>query len=284
MSALLVEILTVRGELAEAEAELSACGMTGAIPEHSWFCTLQFARGRLRLAQGRIEQAVEDLLELRSRMERWGLIGAPAVQASAYAALALLARGEHERAQQLAEAELVHARRWGAPSATARALRALAATTGGPGGVALLEQAVATLEGSAAQLERAHALCDLGAALRRANRRADAREPLRAALALARRCGAVPLAKLAHDELQATGEKVRRYTPIGVDSLTPSERRVAEMAASGMTNREIAQTLFLTVKTIEGHLCVAYDKLGIHSRQQVAGALRARGDDALAAS
>jgi DNA-binding CsgD family transcriptional regulator len=270
-----------RGELRGAEAELSACGMTGAIPEHAWFCTLLLARGRLRLAQGRIDQAVEDMLELRYRMERWGLTGAPAVQASAYAALALLAQGEHERAQQLAEAEMAHARRWGAPSATARALRALAATTGGPRGIELLEEAVATLEGSPVQLERAHALCELGAALRRANRRADAREPLRAALALARFCGAVPLAKRAHDELRASGEKVRRYTPIGVESLTPSERRVAEMAASGMTNREIAQTLFLTVKTIEGHLGAAYDKLGIRSRQQVADALGARGDDSL---
>jgi DNA-binding CsgD family transcriptional regulator len=68
---------------------------------------------------------------------------------------------------------------------------------------------------------------------------------------------------------------VRRWTPIGVESLTPSERRVAEMAASGMTNRQIAQSLFLTVKTIEAHLAAAYDKLGIRSRQQLPGVLAA---------
>ena len=70
---------------------------------------------------------------------------------------------------------------------------------------------------------------------------------------------------------------MRRYTPIGVDSLTPSERRVAEMAASGMTNRQIAQDLFLTVKTIETHLSAAYDKLGIRSRQQLGDALAGDG-------
>ncbi|MDR9372869.1 helix-turn-helix transcriptional regulator, partial [Conexibacter sp. JD483] len=107
----------------------------------------------------------------------------------------------------------------------------------------------------------------------RARRRADARAPLRDALELARRCGAAELARRAHDELAATGEKVRRYTPIGVESLTPSERRVAELAAGGMTNRQIAQTRFLTVKTIETHLSSVYDKLGIRSRRQLPAAL-----------
>ncbi|MBS1871221.1 MAG: AAA family ATPase [Actinobacteria bacterium] len=277
--ALLIEVLTARGELREAEATLSANGMAGPIAETQWLSTTLYARGRLRLAQGRAEQAAEDLIELRCRMERWGTIGSPMMQPGVYAAFALAALGEPERGRELAEAELVHARRWGAPSVIARALRALGATTEGASGIALLEEAVAVLEGSPARLEHALALCDVGAALRRANRRADAREPLRGALELARRCGAAGLAKRAHDELQASGEKVRRYTPFGVDSLTPSERRVAEMAASGMTNRQIAQTLFLTVKTIEAHLSAAYNKLGIRSRQQLADALRERAGD-----
>jgi DNA-binding NarL/FixJ family response regulator len=117
--------------------------------------------------------------------------------------------------------------------------------------------------------------------LRRAGRRADARAPLREAFDLARRCGAARIAKRAHSELEATGEKVRRYTPIGVESLTPSERRVADLAASGMTNRQIAQTLFVTVKTIEAHLSAAYDKLDIESRRQLHDAL---GSGAISAS
>jgi DNA-binding NarL/FixJ family response regulator len=139
--------------------------------------------------------------------------------------------------------------------------------------LAALEEAVAVLDGSPALLVRAEALAHLGAARRRARQRADARTPLREALELARRCGAVGLAKTAFDELAATGERVRRYTPIGVESLTPSQRRVAELAASGMTNREIAQALFLTVKTIESHLAAAYDKLGIRSRRELPVAL-----------
>jgi DNA-binding NarL/FixJ family response regulator len=173
----------------------------------------------------------------------------------------------------MAEATLAHARHWGAPTLVSRALCTLAMTIDGSDRLAALDEAVAVLDGSPARLARAEALADLGAALRRSGRRAAARPPLREALELARRCGAAGLAKRVADELAATGEKVRRYTPIGVESLSPSERRVAELAASGLTNRQVAQTLFLTVKTIEAHLAAAYDKLGIRSRQQLPAAL-----------
>ena len=165
------------------------------------------------------------------------MIGTPAPPARICAARALAALGERERARAKAEAALAHARRWGAPRLLSHALRTLAMTVDGAERLAALEEAVAVLDGSPARLARAEALADLGAALRRAGRRADARPPLREALELARRCGAAGLARRAYDELAATGEKVRRYTPIGVESLTPSERRVAELAASGMTNR-----------------------------------------------
>lgn len=138
----------------------------------------------------------------------------------------------------------------------------------------MLEKATGKLSGSPMRLGHAKALRDLGVALRHEGRRAEAREPLREAIELARRCGAVRVAKRAHEELQATGEKVRSYAPIGVESLTPSERRVAELAASGMTNRQIAQSLFVTVKTVEAHLSAAYDKLDISSRRQLPEALK----------
>jgi DNA-binding CsgD family transcriptional regulator len=83
---------------------------------------------------------------------------------------------------------------------------------------------------------------------------------------LAQRCGATALAHRAHEELLATGARPRRLIMSGVGSLTASERRVAEMAAEGLTNRDIAQALFVTEKTIEGHLGQAYQKLGIRSR------------------
>src|SRR5262249_31498900 len=137
----------------------------------------------------------------------------------------------------------------------------------------LLTEAIAALDGSQAKLELAHALVDYGQALNQEGRKADAREPLRRGLDLAHRCGAEPLEQRAHAELVAAGGRPRRRTVSGADSLTPSERRVAELAAAGNTNREIAQQLFVTEKTVERHLSQAYAKLAISSRGQLAEAL-----------
>jgi DNA-binding NarL/FixJ family response regulator len=117
------------------------------------------------------------------------------------------------------------------------------------------------------------ALADLGATLRRLNRRAAAREPLHAALELARAGGALAIARRAHAELEAAGERLRPLLAGGVESLTPSERRVADLAAQGHSNREIAQALFLTVKTVESHLSSAYRKLDVRSRRDLGAVL-----------
>ena len=129
------------------------------------------------------------------------------------------------------------------------------------------------LAGSPALLERARSLGELGAALRRSGRRADAREPLAEALELAARCGAPPLAARVREELGALGVRPRREWRTGVDALTPGELRVARLAADGHTNREIAQALYVTLKTVEGHLARAYAKLGIAGRVGLADAL-----------
>ena len=142
-------------------------------------------------------------------------------------------------------------------------------------GLARLEEAVAVLEGSPARLEHAKALAALGTALRHARRPTEAREPLRGALELAEACGA-PRARRAraHGALRR-----RRAAPHGraraaSRPLTATERRVADLAAGGETNRDIAQALFVTPKTVEVHLTNAYRKLGIRSRRELAGALR----------
>ena len=274
--AVLASLLLARGERAAAEAELVAGGMTGEIPDAVWMSLALFPRGQLRFEQGRFEEAAADFVQAERLSICWGAIGIPAPPARILAARALAALGDHEQARPRADAALAHARHFGAPTLVSRALRASAMMLDGPERLAALDEAVTVLDGSPARLVRAEALAELGAALRRARRDVDARPPLREALELARRCGAVGLAKVAFDELAATGERVRRYTPIGVESLTPSQRRVAELAASGMTNRQIAQTLFLTVKTIESHLAAAYDTLGIRSRQQLPAALSQR--------
>ena len=189
------------------------------------------------------------------------------------AALALQQLGDNDQARRLVAEELELARTWGAPRALGAALRAAGLIEGGKGGLALLEEAVQVLSGSPAKLEHAKARTELGAALRRANRRSQAREQLRHAVELATICGATELAARAERELLATGARPRRVALSGVDSLTPSERRVAEMAADGPTNREIAQALFITQRTVEVHLTSIYRKLAINSRSQLATAL-----------
>jgi DNA-binding NarL/FixJ family response regulator len=122
-------------------------------------------------------------------------------------------------------------------------------------------------------LELARSLVELGVAARRERRPADAREPLREGAELALRCGASMLAEQAASELAAAGDQPRRVGAERRDELTAAELRVARMAAEGMTNREIAQALFLTEKTIEHHLSSVYRKLGIRSRVHLVRAL-----------
>ena len=136
-----------------------------------------------------------------------------------------------------------------------------------------LGEAVRVLHGAPARLERARALIDLGAALRRGGARRDSREPLRAGHELAAACGARALAEEARSELAASGIRVTRRDPVRRDQLTPSERRIAQMAADGAYNKEIAQSLFLSVKTVEMHLSNAYRKLDVRSRVDLHAAL-----------
>jgi DNA-binding NarL/FixJ family response regulator len=149
------------------------------------------------------------------------------------------------------------------------------ATGGNPLFVGAVLDAVAR-EGTSPTAEhvpRLLELVDLGAALRRANQRTEARELLREGVDLARTVGALALAKRANEEIAATGARPRKVLQTGVDALTASERRVAQLAADGMSNKEIAQTLFVTIKTVEEHLSHAYRKLEINSRAQLENAL-----------
>jgi DNA-binding NarL/FixJ family response regulator len=132
---------------------------------------------------------------------------------------------------------------------------------------------VAVAEASPARLEAAYALADLGGALIQRRRRREGRDALRLALELAHECGAAALAERARGELRSGGGRPPRLELTGVGALTPAERRVCELAASDRTNREIAQQLFVTEKTVELHLTNAYRKLGIRSRFQLAAVL-----------
>jgi DNA-binding CsgD family transcriptional regulator len=160
-------------------------------------------------------------------------------------------------------------KQWSVAGYTGTCLRTLGLVTGGDEGTEHLRCSVELLERSPRRLELAHALVELGAALRRAK----AREPLRNGIELAHRCGALPLVERAHAELHATGTRPRKLVSTGIDSLIAQERRVAEMAAEGLSNPEIAQTLFVTRRTVETHLRHAYQKLDIGRREELKQAL-----------
>src|SRR5205085_5888054 len=135
---------------------------------------------------------------------------------------------------------------------------------------------VAVLDGSPTKLEFAHSLAALGAATRRAGQRVEARGLLRRALELGELCRADALESAVRTELIATGARPRRAMLTGVDALTPSELRVAQLAAAGKSNRAIAQALFVTLKTVEMHLAGSYRKLGISSRSELPALLGER--------
>jgi DNA-binding CsgD family transcriptional regulator len=184
-------------------------------------------------------------------------------------ALALPADSATE-AIELAEEELELARLCEAPRAEGIALRALGLLEGGEDGLVRLHESVAVLRPCGSPLELARSLAELGSALRRGNRRSEARDQLREALDLAQRCGAERLEERVREEVRIAGGKPRRAAISGPGSLTPAERRVAVAAAGGSTNREIAQTLFVSLRTVEMHLTNTYRKLGDCSRADLA--------------
>jgi DNA-binding CsgD family transcriptional regulator len=257
------------------------------LPQRGWpagvgTVLIPAARGRLRLAQRRAADALADFQTCGALFDAdvWGMQIRETgyVHARSGAALALLRLGQGERARELADAELADVRVFGAPRALGIALRAAGLARGAKDGLALLGESVATLDDSPALLERAHSLAEFGAALRRSGERAAARDPLARALELATRCGARPLAVRARDELKAAGARPRREWRTGVEALTPSELRVARLAAEGRSNRQIAYELYVTIKAIEGHLARAYAKLGIEDRGQLPRVLDNRKD------
>jgi DNA-binding CsgD family transcriptional regulator len=235
-----------------------------------WF---RLYRGRLRIETGSLERGVEELRQVGETVRLVPFDNPCSTPWRSWAAEGLRRLDRHAEARGLAADELALARRWGDPQAIGAALRVLGLVEGGTAGIGLLQKAVEVLAGSEARLEYARALVDLGAALRRANRRTEARQRLREGVDLAQRSGAFGLAGRANEELAATGARPRRVLQTGLDALTTSERRVGQLAADGMTNKEIAQTLFVTIKTVEVHLSHAYRKLEISSRAQLERAL-----------
>ncbi len=258
----LADALRRMGRLEEAAAVIVRAGVEQVIGTSAALHAL-LARARIRLAEGDRAGAITDF-ELAGEGV---IVNNPGFVPWRSALAEALAGDEPERARQLVADELTRARELGQPRGIGVALRVTALLTDGPEAQLHFDEAVRVLRDSPAVLELAAALIDQGSALRRAGSRSAAREPLREGLRLAQRCGAHPLAERAQAELVAAGARPRREQIEGPEALTPSERRVAELAASGYANREIAQALFITTKTVGTHLAHIYRKLDLSGQQ-----------------
>jgi ATP/maltotriose-dependent transcriptional regulator MalT len=270
--AVLIEALIERSDVESAAHVLAQSRFCDEIPPGMPTNPLLEARAVLRLAQGRTSEGIDDLFEFGRRDELTGGANPLASRWRSRAALALATIGDADRARRMAAEDLDRARRWGAASGVGVALRASALVDGEAASVDRLRDATRALEGSVARLEHARALIDLGAALRRGNHRAEARRVLAQGLELADRCDADAVAAHARTELRIAGGRPADGGR-GSRQLTASERRVADLAAAGLSNPEIAQTLFVTRKTVETHLGSVYRKLAISGRGKLRDAL-----------
>jgi DNA-binding CsgD family transcriptional regulator len=259
-----------RGRLEHAVELIESVDVSTA---QAWGRVLQAERGRIRVAVGDLAGGLDDLLAAHREAVVTGLrLGVDSCWVPA-AAGALVGLGRDAEARALAEQELAEARAFGAPGRYGIALSTCGTLDPGPAGLDRLREGVEALARSPVRLEHARALVNLGSGLRARSERPAARDPLAEGLDLATRCGGWALAQRARAELVACGARPRRASRTGPDALTPAELRVARMAATGMTNREIAQALFLATKTVEGQLTQAYGRLGIRSRAGLAAAL-----------
>jgi DNA-binding CsgD family transcriptional regulator len=271
----LVKLLTARGLFEEAEALLAEGDPEPWPGSTNLQYFLRSARGELRCSQGRYEEGVADLSASRHALMRFNsYAGAPFAVYGASEPLALDRLGRRTEADALVAEGLPRARENGSPRNLGATLRVSGLLAGGRPGVDQLTEAVEVLAGSGADLELARALVDLGMLMRHAGDRVAARERLSQGLDLAVRCDAAPLIARAREELAASGARPRRDRLTGRDSLTPSELRLARLAAEGHSNRGIAQDLYLSEKTVEMHLGRAYRKLGIGGRAELAAALK----------
>ena len=268
----LVMVLVEQGRLDEAEKLLGSVGMLGPIPPSILLTAMLGSRGRLRLAQDDTSRAIEDLAcagernaaYLQQRVE-------PPWRPLLTEALVLADR--RDEAMREAEAYATLAAGWGTRRALGHAARMRALLAPREQAITFLEEARAHFAAGNARLELARCLTELGARRRAAGERRAARAILRDAHDAAHLCRATALCDQARAELLLAGGRPRPPAGAGADALTPAERRVAELAAGGATNREIARRLYLSPKTVEMHLRSAYRKLDLPGRAGLATAL-----------
>jgi DNA-binding CsgD family transcriptional regulator len=257
----------------EAEAVLSYVDQQQPAPPPFFAAWRQMAGGRLAAGRGEDAAAIDAYLAAGRHHTALGIVNPAVLPWRSEAAAHARRLGQLDRAQALVKEELALAERFGGPRPIAVARRAAGLLAHGEAAVELLRSAAETLAGCGARAEHARALADLGAAIRRAGRPGEARKVLREAAGLAEDIGMTGVAEQARAELRAAGGRVSPRVSDSGDPLTAGERRVAELAAAGQTNRQIANALFITVKAVEWHLGNAYRRLGISGRAELSEAL-----------
>jgi DNA-binding CsgD family transcriptional regulator len=219
--------------------------------------------------RGEPEAALEDFLLVKDTLAAIEADNPTLAPWRSLAGVALHRLGDTRQGLSLIDEEFALAKAFGLPAQVGVALRRRAQLEHSSRAERTLNQAVEALQQADAPLELARALAGLGSAQRRAGRGKACREPLRRALDLAHRCGATAIEEQAREELLASGARPRNPVLTGIGSLTPSERRIAELAAAGRSNAEIGDLLFLTKNTVGWHLVHAYRKLDINSRSEL---------------
>lgn len=274
--AFLVDALRAQGDLAAASEALERSGLGDAVTDYAAWSFFLHSRGLLRLALGDVDSAAADLTACGRHLERWGARTPSIVAWRSSLAEALDTLGEREDALKLAGDEVAAARVVGTARPLGVALSAQGRLTGGEEGIRLLREAVTTLERSPARLELSRALYDLGRALLAGRRREAAREPLRRSMLLAHSCGAIPLLERARHELVSAGWRAEPLRASRFDTLTATERRAVELVARGLSDREIAQALFVSERTVAKSVQEAMRKLRATSRGELADRSRGR--------
>jgi len=263
----LAHILVERDQPDEALALARAGSLE--TPTAEYLATVRHVEGRAELARERPVAALSQLEAAGTVLAGLGIHN-PVFNGWRVAAVpAALAAGREEAAREHTEELERAAASLDTVSTRVRARRARALLADPKAAGALLEEAREEAAQSPFQLDEAAVLLQTGVSLARAGDAERAREPLRLALDLADRLGAVATARAARDALVATGGRPRRAALSGLASLSPAEIRVARLAASGMKNREISEHLFVTLKTVEMHLSSTYAKLGVKGRENL---------------
>ena len=268
--AILLHCMVERDELNEAARLIERADQELPVPiAQGIFALLHLARGRVHLRLRNYDAARQEVEAAANAVADYGPVNPAAFPWRSLAGEIAHFSGDHERARSLIDEEVALAQLFDVPIGLGIALRRRAITETGDQALDTLQQAVAALEGTEARLELARTHAALGSALRRAGQRVSARSHLQKGLDLAHRGGATGVETQLRDELTAAGGRPRRSAVTGVESLTPTELRVAELGAEGLSNRQIAELIFVSRNTIAWHLRNIYRKLQVESREQI---------------